>query len=586
MTPHFCTECGAPLAPDAHFCPACGHAPAPTGETGPPPTVPTPVVGPPPSMQAPATAPPAAPTVPPPGPNGPGTPSGRNRTLLIAGIAAVVLLVAVGAVLVLTGGDEASADVLLEPVGVEVPDPFTATVAIGEEALDPTAATTTAPATTGTTTADGSTSTTTRAPSPGAGGGAVVGSAPGLYGGTQDQTSCDPEKLVNFLESDPDKAAAWAQVQGIEPGGIRAFVAGLTPVLLRRDTRVLNHGYRDGRPTPRPAVLQAGTAVLVDDFGIPRVKCACGNPLDEPPPVTTATTYTGTRWSGFDPAGVVVVRADVRVDVFVLVDVRTGNPFRRPTATKGGDDTPASASTTTTTTSTTTTTAPAASEGTAAPVLFEIASIAAVSNGPTAPSVADLPAARVTAIVTYHWNDAQGATPGTVALQAADGTMYGPFPTAGSPGQGGVPNAYWTATVNVTLPAGRYTVIDSDPGTWAWAPDTGGRGMVQIHGVATTTPAPTTTRPTPTTAAPDDADRSQEAIDAVEGALCPTPGVEDWQRYITGFTATETDFLLYRVEVRIELDSGGWTALFDVDFATEGGPEIRPANDESSDLLC
>ena len=224
-------------------------------------------------------------------------------------------------------------------------------------------------------------------------GGAVVGSAPGLYGGTQDQTSCDPEKLVNFLESDPDKAAAWAQVQGIEPGGIRAFVAGLTPVLLRRDTRVLNHGYRDGRPTPRPAVLQAGTAVLVDDFGIPRVKCACGNPLDEPPPVTTATTYTGTRWRGFDPAGVVVVRADVRVDVFVLVDVRTGNPFRRPTATKGGDDTPATGSTTTTTTSTTTTAAPTTSEGTAAPLLFEIGSIAGVSNGPTAASVADLPEA-------------------------------------------------------------------------------------------------------------------------------------------------------------------------------------------------
>lgn len=584
MSNHFCTECGAPLAPDAHFCPACGHAPAPTGETGPPPTVPTPVVGPPPSMQVPAAAPTAAPTVPPPGPGGRGTPGGRNRNLVIAGIAAVVLLVAVGAVLVLTGDDKASADVLLEPVGVEVPDPFTATVAIGEEALDPTAATSTASTTSGGT---GPTTTTPRAPSPGAGGGAVVGSAPGLYGGTQDQTSCDPEKLVNFLESDPDKAAAWAEVQGIEPGGIRAFVAGLTPVLLRRDTRVLNHGYRDGRPTPRPAVLQAGTAVLVDDFGVPRVKCACGNPLDEPPAVTTATTYTGTRWTGFDPAGVVVVRADVRVDVFVLVDVRTGNPFRRPTATKGGDDTPAAdTTTTTTTTSTTTTTAPAASEGTAAPLLFEIASIAGVSNGPTAPSVADLPAARVTAIVTYHWNNAQGATPGTVALQGADGTMYGPFPTTGSPGQGGVPNAYWTAVVNIQVPAGRYTVIDSDPATWAWTPDTGGRGMVHIYGVAATTPTPTTTRPTPTTAAPDDADRSQEAIDAVERALCPTPGVEDWRRYVTGITATETDFLLYRVAVRIELDSGGWTALFDVDFATEGGPEIRPVNDDSSALLC
>ena len=593
MTTHFCTECGAPVASGTHFCTACGHQVDPSSAAADL-TTPTPAVGPPPSMAAPAGSPLPPPT---PGPvptptttSAPGGGSGRNRGLLIAGIAAVVLLVAVGVVLVLTRGDEASADVLLEPVGVEVPDPFTTTSAIGEEALDPTAATSTAPATTGAggssgSSAPASTTSTTRAPSPGAGGGAVVGSAPGLYGGTQDQTSCDPEKLVNFLESDPDKAAAWAEVHGIEVAGIRSFVAGLTPVLLRRDTRVLNHGFRDGRPTPRPAVLQAGTAVLVDEYGVPRVKCACGNPLDEPRPVTTSTTYTGTRWSGFDPAGVVVVRADVRVDVFVLVDVRTGNPFRRPTATKGDDDTPAEGTTTTTTTtSTTTTTAPATSEGTGAPVLFQINSIAAVSNGPTAPSVADLPAARVTAIQTYHWNGGRGATPGTIGLQGADGTVYGPFPTTGSPGQGGVPNAYWTATVNLQLPAGRYTVIDSDPGSWAWAPDTAGRGIVTIHGVAAT--APTTTRPTPTTAAPDDVDRSQEAIDAVEAAFCTTPGVEDWRQYITGITATETDLLLYRVAVRIELDSGGWTALFDVDFATEGGPEIRAVNSESADLLC
>ena len=60
--------------------------------------------------------------------------------------------------------------------------------------------------------------------------------------------------------------------------------------------------------------------------------------------------------------------------------------------------------------------------------------------------------------------------------------MYGPFPTTGSPGQGGVPNASWTAITDFEVPAGRYTVVDSSPETWAWAPDTGGRGMVTIHG--------------------------------------------------------------------------------------------------------
>jgi hypothetical protein len=495
-------------------------------------------------------------------------------------IAAVLLLVVgVVAVLALTG-DEAEAEVLLEPTGVEVPDPFTATAALGEAPLAST--TTTRPASTSSTAA----TSTTAAPAPGAGGGTVAGSAPGLYGGTRDAASCDPDKLIAFLAAEPDKAEAWAKVHRIDPSTIAAYVRGLTPVILRRDTRVLNHGYRDGRATPRPAVLQAGTAVLVDRFGIPRVKCGCGNPLAEPQPVTTRTTYTGTRWADFDPARVVVVRQDVEVEVFVLVDVRTGDPFRRPSGTKGDDDAEATASTTTTSPATTTTT-PTASEGTSAPLLFEIGNVGGVQNGPTAPSVADLPAARITALTTYHWNDARGATPGTIGLRADDGTLYGPFPTIGREGQGGVPNAYWEAVTNFTVPAGRYTVVDSDPGSWAQNAESGGRGFVGIYGVATTSPTtrtPTTRTPT-TASAPD---RTQEAIDAVQGRFCgQTPGVdEDWRQYITRITATETDFELYRVVVRIELDSGGWDALFDVDFATEFGPEIRPVNAESGDLLC
>lgn len=507
----------------------------------------------------------------------------RQRNLIVTGIVAVLLLVVgVVAVVVLTG-DEAEAEVLLEATGVDVPDPFTATAALGEAPLAST--TTTRPASSST---SAPTSTTTP-PSPGAGGGSVAGSAPGLYGGTRDAGSCDPEKLIAFLQSEPDKAGAWAGVQGIEVTAIPSYVRGLTPVVLRRDTRVLNHGYRDGRATPRPAVLQAGTAVLVDRFGVPRVKCGCGNPLDEPRPVTTSTTYTGTRWADFDPARVVVVRQDVEVEVFVLIDLRTGDPFRRPTGTKGDDDAEATASTTTTTTepATTTTAAPTASEGTSAPILFEIGNVGGVQNGPTAPSVADLPAARITALSTYHWNDARGATPGTIALRAEDGTVYGPFPTTGLEGQGGVPNAYWQAITNFTVPAGRYTVVDSDPASWAQNAESGGRGFTSIFGIATSSPTTRTpsTRPPTTASAPD---RSQEAIDAVQGRFCgPTAGVDDdWRQYITRITATETDVELYRVDVRIDLDSGGWNALFDVDFATEFGPEVRPVNSESADLLC
>jgi hypothetical protein len=106
----------------------------------------------------------------------------------------------------------------------------------------------------------------------------------------------------------------------------------------------------------------------------------------------------------------------------------------------------------------------------------------------------------------------------------------------------------------------------------------------------TTAPVPATTAPAttaPATSAPLTGDRGDEAIDAVEARFCPPePGMEDWTTYITELSAQEIDFELYRVEVRIELDSGGWTAAFDVDFATELGPEIRPLDDESAALLC
>ena len=92
----------------------------------------------------------------------------------------------------------------------------------------------------------------------------ITGSTPGLYGGSGSQQVCDADALVEFLEENADKAAAWAGVHGIEASEIASYVAGLTPVVLLDDTRVTNHGFSDGRATPRQSVLQAGTAVLVD----------------------------------------------------------------------------------------------------------------------------------------------------------------------------------------------------------------------------------------------------------------------------------------------------------------------------------
>ena len=125
--------------------------------------------------------------------------------------------------------------------------------------------------------------------------GIVSGSSTGLYGGTG-ENACDIDKLVAFLLANPDIGAAWAEVQGIDPSELEDFIRGLTPAVLLQNTLVTNHGYSDGEATPFLAVLEAGTAVLVDEDGIPRARCACGNPLlvpeeeeEEEEPVPTPT---------------------------------------------------------------------------------------------------------------------------------------------------------------------------------------------------------------------------------------------------------------------------------------------------------
>ncbi|HNQ16198.1 MAG TPA: tetratricopeptide repeat protein, partial [Pyrinomonadaceae bacterium] len=107
-----------------------------------------------------------------------------------------------------------------------------------------------------------------------------------------------------------------------------------------------------------------------------------------------------------------------------------------------------------------------------------------VSNGPTSPTrfTTNRPFV-VTYIQTYHWNNGRGTSrPGTIALKASNGTTYGPYQARGTPGQGGVPNANWEIKPNVTIPAGTYTIIDSDPGTWSQNSQSGGRGFAVLKG--------------------------------------------------------------------------------------------------------
>jgi len=118
-----------------------------------------------------------------------------------------------------------------------------------------------------------------------------VGSGP--YGGTGSDLVCDRELLIRSLRARPDRLRVWAQVVGIEPtyASVARYIRRLRTVTLTRDTRVTNHSFVDGRATSYQAILQAGSAVLVDYQGVPRARCRCGNPLLEPVYIPEATCY-------------------------------------------------------------------------------------------------------------------------------------------------------------------------------------------------------------------------------------------------------------------------------------------------------
>ena len=116
--------------------------------------------------------------------------------------------------------------------------------------------------------------------------------------------------------------------------------------------------------------------------------------------------------------------------------------------------------------------------------IFSINSNGAALNGAYTPAAFTITRPwLLTKLGTYHWNNGRGADPGTLSLRASDGTRYGPWQASGQPGSGGVTNAYWLVIPDALIPAGAYTVIDSDPGTWSQNDETSGRGMSWGFGI-------------------------------------------------------------------------------------------------------
>lgn len=241
----------------------------------------------------------AWPSTPPPPPPRTGAPGWVIA--LIAAVTALVIGAGVFVTLTLLSGTANANEVTREPVNTAGANPFMPPV--GQDAPDVAAPTTT--------------------------GGTFSGDTPGLYGGTRDNRTCDAAKLTGFLNSHPGQAQAWASTVGIRTTEIDSYVSTLTPVLLRSDTSVTNHGYVDGSATVVRSVLQAGTAVFVDKYGSPVVRCYCGNPLTAPT-LVTAPVYVGPTWVSFNQTNITVVQNTTTVvNNYTLVDPWKNKPFQR-----------------------------------------------------------------------------------------------------------------------------------------------------------------------------------------------------------------------------------------------------------------
>lgn len=234
-------------------------------------------------------------------------PRHRRRPVVWVGVIVAVAMVAgAGAFALVNRGDDdqPGIEVVLEVATAAGRDPFMASVANPDLPAVP----------------SGGVAQPTDAPSTIQ---ALSATTSGLFGGTGNLTACDTNQLARTLTRDSQLGDAFAGAARIPSDQLASWIGTLTPVILREDTRVTNHGYLNGAATPFQAVLQAGTAVLISPTGLPVVRCACGNPLA--PPEAVAPTYTGEAWGDFDPRRITTVTpANEPLTTIDVADVATG----------------------------------------------------------------------------------------------------------------------------------------------------------------------------------------------------------------------------------------------------------------------
>jgi len=177
------------------------------------------------------------------------------------------------------------------------------------------------------------------------------GTVPQLYAGTRGVSppGCSRIALGDALRADSARAAAWTAALDrdqtlswsggatVNASQIGAFLGDLTPVQLRRDTRFIDVGYAGGQPVDRQVLLEAGTGVLIDWRGTPRVRCRSGDVLLHA--TAAVQRYRGTRWPGFSIGAVQAIQPGrSAASRFELADTGGGRAFSRPVGTNGSAD--------------------------------------------------------------------------------------------------------------------------------------------------------------------------------------------------------------------------------------------------------
>lgn len=140
----------------------------------------------------------------------------------------------------------------------------------------------------------------------------VSGDTPEIYG--LGFGGCATGALQEAFASDSALATVWASAlnadttlgfgSGIDATDYASYFRNLSAGVLLADTRVTFNGYGAGAMFPTQAILQKGTTVAIDRYGVPRIHCETGVPLTAPTSGGGEIIFTGTAWEGFSTEGI------------------------------------------------------------------------------------------------------------------------------------------------------------------------------------------------------------------------------------------------------------------------------------------